>query len=182
MSCGKGIVERKLRDYLCEHPTTENEGWKLSRDIAWEIGMGDTHAGHVSLRWFRGRPAPADQAAFISAARLRQGRPPAASARGSLTHPLRAETRLAGGLTGSIEGLSGVVGDRIGRDLMNAVKRLARHRAGRPEIARVVTVWFVAARRSVAGIGLRTGHAIKACQAVRRSLRGATRLIRQRHP
>jgi hypothetical protein len=31
-------------------PTTENEGWMPLRDIAWEIGMGDTRAGHVSLR------------------------------------------------------------------------------------------------------------------------------------
>jgi hypothetical protein len=48
MSRGKGIVERKLCDYLCKHRTIE--GWKPLRDIAWEIGMGDTRAGHVSLR------------------------------------------------------------------------------------------------------------------------------------
>ncbi|MGB8898121.1 MAG: hypothetical protein WCC90_02185 [Methylocella sp.] len=50
MSRGKGIVERKLHNYLYEHPTTKNEGWKQLRDIAWEIGMGDTRASHVSLR------------------------------------------------------------------------------------------------------------------------------------
>ena len=48
MSRGKGRLELKLCDYLCKHPT--NEGWKPLRDIAWEIGMGDTRAGHVSLR------------------------------------------------------------------------------------------------------------------------------------
>jgi hypothetical protein len=50
MSRGKGIVERKLHNYLYEHPSTKNEGWKRLRDIAWEIGMGDTRASHVSLR------------------------------------------------------------------------------------------------------------------------------------
>ena len=73
---------------------------------------------------------------------------PVAARRGSLTRPLCPEAVFANGLSDSIEGLPCIVGDRIGGDptVRNASaecsEAVGETRAGRPEIARIITVWF----------------------------------------